>query len=188
MSDNFWKTSEGDDLRETDGNFDSGGGNFDPMPDKTTAIAIIDGAEWRKDPNFNEYITLRWSVLKPEAYANRKVFHKLWVTDEDPKAKDGKAKRDKARRMFAAIDKNAGGKLAKAGRQPDEDDMALALFNKPMGIKVGLWELDGDNGPISGNWIMAVMPKGETEVSNVTAPKSAAKRPAADDMDDEIPF
>jgi len=187
MSD-FWTTSDGASAADTGGSFESGGGSFEPIPDSTTCIAVVDGAGWKQDAHLNEYIELRWSVVKPEAYENRKVFHKLWVKDADPKAKDGKAKRDKALRMFAAIDTNAGGKLAKAGREPDEDDMALALFNKPMGVKVKQWKIKDEDGGEDrvGNWIAAVFPKAEATIVEPKA-KPAVKSNKAD-LDDDIPF
>lgn len=190
MSDDFWQTSDGTDLRdERNGNFDSGDGDFETIPDNTNAIAVVDAVEWKQDPHMNEYVSLRWSLEQPDTYYNRKIFQKLWVKDFDPKAKDGKAKRDKARKMFAAIDANAGGKLARAGREPNTDDMALALFKKPMGIKIKVWKMTDSqtDEKIEGNWISAVMPKAETEVTKPKARTEPAKS-AKDDLDDDIPF
>lgn len=188
MSDDFWKLSDGDDATETDGAYDSGGGDFAVIPDNTTAIAVIDNAEWTQDAHMNEYIKLRWSVVKPDDLENRKIFHKLWVKDLDPKAKDGKAKRDKALRMFAAIDANAGGKLAKRGREPEADDMALALYNKPMGIKIKVWSMEDreTGGKIEGNWIAAVFNKADANIAAKPATKPA--RTARENLDDDVLF
>lgn len=189
LDDDFWSTSDGSDLRESaEKSYDSGGG-FITIPDNTNCLAVIDAAEWKQDAHLNEFINLRWDVTSPDAYAGAKIQQKLWVKDMDPKAKDGKAKRDKARRMFAAIDANAGGKLAKAGREPEADGMALALFNKQMGIKVRTWELDGEDGkPITGNWICAVMPRAETAISEPAKAPPRKAAPVKEELDDDIPF
>jgi len=86
--------------------------------------------------------------------------------------------------MLAAIDANAGGKLSKVPRRPSDDDLALALTNRPMIIKCMVWEM-GDN---SGNWIAAVSPK--SKGVSVADAKPMAKKPAPvpDVDDDDVPF
>ncbi len=188
----FWQLDDGEDATETGKEFDAGGGNFENIPDNTSVLACLDEVKWDTF-NENEFVSARWSVLKPEAYANRKIFQKLWLTDDDPQAKDPSKKRDKAKRMFAAIDANAGGKLAKSGKRPTNDSMTTALVNKPMVIKLMVWEFTGDDGQErSGNWVAAVSPKShEISKGDELAPK---KKPAAstpvdgNGYDDEIPF
>ena len=183
----FWKTSTGDDAAETASTeYDIGGSIV--IPDDSTVLAIVESAMWRKDASFNEYIELTWAVLKPDEVAKAKVWQKLWVKDADPRAKDRDAadkKRDNALRMLATIDANAGGKLARSGREPEDDDLALALTNKPMTIKVKVWEMNGS----SGNWIAAVMPKDRPLELGKAAPKPSGGVNAKPDLgDDEIPF
>lgn len=197
MSD-WWKTSDGDEIDTKSGEYDTGGGDFEVIPNRTNAIASIASAAWAKDRAGNRYINIQWAVEKPEAYANRRVFQKLWCDDDDPRAKDPAKKRDKAKQMLAAIDANAGGKLAKAGREPDDDDLALALTNKAMGVTIMVWELDAENGEkLEGNWISAVWKKGTKELSEPekqerrTKPASSSRKARNDfdeDLDDEIPF
>ena len=190
----FWELDDGEDATDTGKEFDGGGGNFENIPDNTNVLACPDEAKWDKF-NEAEYVSIRWSVLKPETYANRKVFQKLWVADDDPQAKDPSKKRDKAKRMFAAIDANAGGKLAKSGKMPTNDSMTTALVNKPMVIKLMVWELTDDQGQErSGNWVAAVSPKSH-EISKGDEPAPAPKKKAATKQpvdgngdDDEIPF
>lgn len=201
----FWSTSDGEDLTKTaEKEFDGGGGSYDIVPDKTNCLMNLDRAAWKEDKDKNRYINVQWSVLKPEAFEKTVVFQKLWVKDDDPRAKDPAKKRDKALKMLSAIDANAGGKLAKAGREPDDDDLALALTNKQMICKVMVWEMDGEDGkPMEGNWIAAVGSKGGSmAISEGVKPAakkadtggggSSARRPAADpfddDIDDDIPF
>lgn len=185
----WWETSEGEDLTENvSKEYDAGGGDFEIIPAKTKALAYPATAAWAKDRDGNRYINIQWRIAKPEEYANRVVFQKLWCDDDDPRAKDPAKKRDKAKKMLAAIDANAGGKLAKAGREPDDDDLALALTNKQMGVLINVWEMDGKEG----NWIAAIYPKAGLEVT--VPPKQAVKKAAGkaafdDDLDDsEIPF
>ena len=114
-------------------------------------------------------------------YKNRKIFHKLWVSDEDPRAKDPVKKRDKAIRMLAAVDTNAGGKLLASGKKPTDEMMSATLVNKPMTIKVMMWEQQKQDGSMGrGNWIAAVAPRG----GKAAAP---APKPAVTE-DEDAPF
>lgn len=191
MSD-FWALSDDSSAADTGKEFDGGGGNFDPIPDGSNVLAVIDEAKWA-DKDGNEFISLRWSVMQPEEYKNRKVFTKLWVTDIDPSAKDrekGIKKRDKARKMLAAIDANAGGRLTSKPEKPSDDGMMLHLADKPMIITCRIWEVeDRQTGSmISGNWVSAVAPKSKgIDVKAAVAKKQQSSR--NDDLDgDSIPF
>jgi len=188
----FWETSTGEDVAKTaTGSYEIGGGKI--IPDNSTVFAEIENATWAKDVNFNKYIEIVWTVTKPEAAAGAKIWHKLWVADADLKAKKPEEKRDKARKMLANIDANAGGKLVRNGREPDDDDLALALNGKAMAIKVKIWEIGGS----VGNWVAAVLPK-ETALVMGTAPVPVSQpQPSAngyggaaggDSLDDDIPF
>lgn len=164
------------------GEFESGGGDIQPIPSNTQCLAAIDEAKWDHDTNGNRYISLRWMVLQPAEYKNRKVFQKLWVADADPRAKDADAKRDKAKRMLGAIDANAGSKLRAAGVEPTDESLTLNLTSKPMMIKVMQWsltdEVTGENK--TGNWIGAVSPR----KGNSPAPAAAP----AKTVSTEVPF
>ena len=190
----FWDLSDGTSAAGQGGEYEVAGPNLEPIPDGSTVLAMIDEAKWDGKPNKPErFISLRWTVLKPEAFANRKLFQKLWVDDMDPLAKDGAKKRDKARRMLAAIDANAGGKLTAVQRAPVDDDLALALSNRPMTIRLGQWSIKADDGSdLTGNWVQAVGAK-NAELKVGSAPVIA--KPAASPVaaraqvdDDEIPF
>ena len=114
MSD-FWKLSDGNDVEAND-SFDAGGGKIEVIPEGSQVLAAIDEAKWSKNQKGDEFISLRWAVIAPEDYANRKIFQKLWVTDFDPSAAakgedKALAKRDKAKKMLAAIDSNAVARL-----------------------------------------------------------------------------
>ena len=191
MSD-FWGLSDGGSAADTGTEYEQPSGNLEPIPDGSSVLAMIDEAKW-DTKDVADYISLRWSVLSPDEYKNRKVFQKLWVTDDDPNAKDASAaakKRDKARRMLAAIDANAGGKLTKKGGAPTDETLTVCLTNKPMIIRVAIWELkDRETGDrISGNWVQAVSPKSKgIDVKQPASKPQAQQR--QDPLDgDDIPF
>lgn len=190
----FWDLSDGDTAVTGEKEFEQPSGDFDPIPNDSNVLAHIDEAKWDSTQNGDEYVSVRWVIDGPEDYLNRKIFTKMWVTDDDPNAKDAdkaKAKRDKAKKMLAAIDANCGGKLARNARRPSDDDLALALQDKQMVIKCMIWEMMGADGKTnSGNWISAVFPKSKGVSVNAAAPKpkAAPAKSFADDLDDGIPF
>ena len=170
---NFWETSEGVEIKST-GEFESGGGNFQPIPDNTQALAMIEKATWNEYEG-EDYINIKWLLLHPEQYKGRIVFQKIKIYEPDPK------KSDTAKRMLAAIDANAGSPLAKLRQAPTPIQL-IALQEKQMLIKIMVWE----NNDKSGNWVSSVAPK---PVKAAPKPVKAAPKPGvADDFDDEIPW
>lgn len=164
----FWDLSDGDTAANTGKEYEVATGNMDPIPAGSSVLAMIDEIKWDKKPTGEEFISARWTVIAPEEYKNRKVFHKLWVTDLDPSAKDeatGIKKRDKARKMLAAIDANAGGKLTQKSGKPNDDDL-LSLANKPMVTTMMTWSMPDtrNGGMMHGNWVSAVAPKGAKDL------------------------
>lgn len=178
---NFWTLSDGKKAEQTD-KFDAGA--MDILPDNTDVLAVIEEAGWKSGyEGAPDVINLRWSVLKPDALKNRKVFQKLKVNEDDPKVSD------KAKRMLMAIDTNAGGKLAKLDHEPEDNELMMALMNKPMVLKIKVWDMDGKKG----NWVAAVSPakKRPSAEQQQPAPVEAVSAPAGnpfDDLDDPIPF
>lgn len=173
---NFWDLSGGEELSIT-GVFDTGGGTLEPIPNNTTCIAAIEEPKWDSYEG-DEYISLKWRVMQPGEYSGRVIFQKIRVMDSN------QTKADKAKRMLAAIDANAGGKLFKLGKKPDNTDLMACLVGKPMAIKVMVWEIDSEatGEKMKGNWISAVAP---------VKPSPKAEKPSApeiDDTDDDIPF
>ena len=164
----FWDLSDGQTAKDTGAEYEVPGGTMEPIPAGSSVLAMIDEIKWERKQTGEEFISARWTVLAPEAYKNRKVFHKLWVTDLDPQAKDqdaGVKKRDKARKMLAAIDANAGGKLTAKPGVPTGDDL-LSLANKPMVATMMTWSMPDtrNGGMMHGNWVSAVAPKGVKEL------------------------
>lgn len=177
----FWNLNDSNDKLDTTGSFESGGGDMEPIPSNTQVKAAIDEAKW-DDYEGDEYISLRWTVLTPAEFKNRKIFQKVRVLDPDTK------KADKAKKMLAAVAANAGGGLLKVSGKPTDQDLQKNLLNKPMALKLQVWKIDKDRDgtPLSGddikkgNWVSQVAP-----LKKAAAP---VEEPAADDSDDDDDF
>src|SRR5690625_2648700 len=191
----FWNVA-GEDLNKTQGSFEQEGGDIKPIPDGTQVLALIDEAKWDAFQEGDDYISLRWSIMAPNEYKNRKVFQKLWVLGNNPNQSDAekrKAQGVKAKKMLAAIDHNAGGKLLATGEAPTDDSMARSITNKPMVLKLKVWEMEIQGEKKSGNWIAAVSPRNEgakkAEEAGAKEPAPQVQQPALEEEgDEEIPF
>lgn len=162
----FWQKQDGSAV-ESSTTFESGGGEITPIPNNTALIGAIEEAKWSEYQG-EHYINLKWRVMRPAEYANRVLFQKLKVFSP----KQG----DKAKQMLAAIDANAGGKLAKLKDAPEDMDLMTALVGKAMAIKVQIWDIDGK----TGNWISAVAPaKQQAPQAQNTAPQAQTPRQPA---------
>lgn len=178
---NFWQLSDGKVAEQTD-KFDAGGG--DVLPDNTDVLALIDEAGWKAGyEGAHDVIQLRWTVHKPDQFKGRKIFQKLKVNDPESKTSD------KAKRMLMAIDTNAGGKLAQHPGEPNDSELMSALMNKPMVLKIKVWEINEKKG----NWVAAVSPYKRTAAQAAPAPVEPAPQVApaptgGTSFDDDIPF
>ena len=143
----FWTTEA---LAST-GTVETGGGSIEPIPAKTQVKAAIDEAKWDSYDG-EEYISLRWTVLAPADYKNRKIFQKIKVNDP--------AKSEKAKKMLGAIAVNAGGGLLKTAGEPSDSDLQKHLLNKPMALLLQVWKIKPEDGSdeMTGNWISSVSP------------------------------
>jgi hypothetical protein len=150
----FWNLSDSNDnLTTGDGNFSTGGGDIEPIPSGTQVKAACEEAKWDSYEG-DEYISLKWTVLAPAEYKNRKVFQKVRVMSSEAK------KADKAKRMLAAIATNAGGGLLKVTGKPTDQDLQSNLAMKPMALTLEVWEIEKSDGTgtASGNWVQQVAP------------------------------
>ena len=203
MMDDIWGLSDGSSASDTGTEYEMpSGGNFEPIPDGSKVLAMVEDANWVTDERGNERLDLKWTVVKPEEYANRKINQKCWIFDMDPSVSDpekARKKRDRARTLFAATDANAGGKLARKGGKPTSEDVVIALANKLMVIGLRVWEQDDRNDPtqkVRGNWVYRVEPKtGEIFIAPEKPSRQTTQRPAQSSggggysaLDDEIPF
>lgn len=166
----FWTTEA---LAST-GTVETGGGDMTPIPAKTQVKAAIDEAKWDAYEG-DEYISLRWTVLAPAEFKNRKIFQKVRVNDP--------AKAEKAKKMLGAIAVNAGGGLLKTAGEPTDSDLQKHLLNKPMALLLQVWKIKPDDGgeEITGNWISSVSP--------LKAKSAPEPTPVVDDrLDDDVDF
>lgn len=168
----FFKKALGSDYKETAGNFD--GNSFELIPDGTTIVAYVDSAGWDNGAaefDLERHIKIQWKVVGPEKYAGRVLFHKVRI-------ESGKeAQKIKALQMLQAIDDNCGGKISKHDGELDDMVLQTSLMQKPMGVRVRVWEMNGKQG----NWIDAVSPK-PSGTPAVDVPKTEPFDP------DTIPF
>jgi len=202
----FWELSTGESAVTNEKEFSAGGGDFEVIPKGSSVLVTVEEAAWKEGYQISEeFVNLKVRVLKPEGYANRVLFFKLWIDELDPGVKTNGSfdlakaitKRDKHKKMLMAIDANAKGKLAKIGARPTNDQLALALTAAQFVATLGVWDKED---PITkskspgGNWLMAASPK-TAEISE--GPKtgnggnSATRQRSAfaeDDLDDSVPF
>lgn len=173
----FWTTSTGEAVQQV-GFFEAGGGALAPIPEGTAVLASAEESTW-KEYQGDRYINIKWRVAKPAEYANRVIFQKVRVNDEDV------SKADRAKQMLAAIATNAGGALFQSmqkNREQEPSDASLStLCNRPMVLKLGVWDMNGK----TGNHVNAVSPPKAPTASPAPAPKPA---PVAQVEDDDIPF
>lgn len=191
MSDNFWWTSDGSDTRETaTGSYESGGGGYELIPEKTGCLVDITNAAWKGEEGQRK-ISVEFTIRRPEQLAGRKMWKALWVMDLSPYTLRDKGKgeaiteRDKHKAILSNIDKMCGGKLSKNGRVPDDDDLALALVNKPASIRIMVMT------PKTGdpfNYISEIKPKGDIEptVFAKTGGGGSQARRRPDPIDDDF--
>lgn len=170
----IFKLSTGKTVVST-GTAEMGGGNIEPIPDGTKVKAIITEAKWDSYEG-NRYIKLRWDVVDG-LYKKRVIFQKVKVLDDDD------AKADRQRTMLAAIDANAGGKLAALDKdEPSDVDLSGSLCNKLMVVRVAVWEINDK----SGNWISAVQSAGADNTPPAPAPVGNVDPAKVEEED--IPF
>lgn len=210
----FWLTSTGEDTSQSNGSFESAGGDFEPIPAGQNLRAVVERCEWKElergQDQGTSIIEITWQVIGPAEYANRKIFHKLWVNGK-PSHKDPEKKRAADLRSLGAINVHAGKPLPNA--VPTDQDLARLIGTMSM-ITVDVYEFertndDGSTRLVKGNWVRGVEATGSAPTS--PAPQRQQQRPApqrqatpakpaakaaqapqqqapADDFDDEIPF
>lgn len=166
----FWDVEDNEPIK-ADGTYEKGGGDFELIPAGTTLLACIEEVKWKSFEG-EDSIAIRWSALQPDAFKNRKVFQTLKVNNSEAK------KRDKDKRMLAAIDANAKGGLFSSGEEPTDMSMTKALVGKPMLISIQIWEMNDRKG----NWVNRVAPKGSGEPKTGSGPQKSSP------LGDEIPF
>lgn len=191
----FWNLSDGASAASGDKEYSAGGGDFEVIPKGTNVLVAVEDAAWKEAyQKSEEFVNLKVRVMKPEGYANRILFFKLWIDELDPGTTGHDkqiAKRDKHKRMLMAIDANAKGRLAKLAARPSNEQLSIALIGAQFVATLGVWDKDDGAGGKTpgGNWLQTARPK-TAEIS----PGPAARKPATtfsaapDDLDDDVPF
>jgi hypothetical protein len=189
----FWSTDNGETI--TPEKEYSAGTAYDntPIPKNTNVLVSIEDASWKAGYQVSqEFVNLKVRVLKPEGYANRVLFFKLWVDELNPGVKDeqkAKDKRAKHKNMLLAIDANAKGKLAKGTSRPTNEQLALALVQAQFVATLGVWDKEEDGKKVpGGNWLMAAKPKTAEVTAGPVVAGKARNQAAFDDLDDDVPF
>jgi hypothetical protein len=168
----FWNTSAG-----TAATGEVAENNFDPLP-KGDYPAMLEEATvkvWEGVQSIN----LKARVIDGPG-KNRVLFLGLKCWDADSK------KRDRAINLLVKLFQ-----LTKAQMPAGEpDDAALSkITNKPLSLKLDVWEIDGK----SGNWLVNASEVGAVVTGKAAPAKTPApaKKPAASnpgDFEDNIPF
>jgi hypothetical protein len=192
----FWTDSTGTAM-VAEKEFSAGGGDFEVIPKGTNCLVTVEDVGWKAGYQVSEeFVNLKLRVLKPEGYANRVIFSKLWVDELDPGVKEkskAETKRDKHKRMLMSIDTNHKGKLASATSRPTNQKLSLALIGAQFVATLGVWEKEEDGRKVpGGNWLQAVGPKTKEVSAGPQVRAKARPMTAADDYDDDdgldVPF
>ena len=194
--DDFWS-----DGSESTGEADVGGGIFDPVPDGTKCLVHLEDIEWgffNKEGTGTECLKPVFCVESPSDYSDRKIQCNIKIFGDDPnsefydESKQSKTK-ENARKVYWAIDKNCGGKLAALGKMPNNRELANAWIGAKKSFYVTFGLMDGSKR----NWIRKVEPLhgGSAQPQSRPAPQKQAPKPQSkrndygnDFEDDGIPF
>lgn len=207
----FFSTLDGKDVRQNaSGSYETANNN-DVIPKDTRVKAVIDEIEWSAVPDESDndagvaYINVRYSILAPEEFKNRKIFQKLFVSSVGkPSAKDAEKKRTNDLTLLAAINVNSNGQPLNNCTSAPTDAELSSLIGTILLLQLDVWEI-GDR---KGNWIRSLegatatkatvygklASKPSAKPANKTAPVSAKEPdkeqelPEINDIDDEIPF
>jgi hypothetical protein len=178
---NFWNLSDGSFVENTTEFKDSGGELF---PDNTKVLAAIEEAKWDEYEG-DRTISLKWRVIG-EQFKNRVQFQNLKVYGTK-KCKDKLKSSDRAKRMLAAINTNAGSKLP-MDREPTDQDLMSALMGKPMGILIKLATLEDKKQVNYVAGISSSKQQPAQQAAPVQQRPVQQAAPSAVDFDDDIPF
>lgn len=181
----FFTTSDATPLA-TDGTFDANP-PMEVIPKNTCVTAVPteieienNDGQYAEPANGHQYAKIRWDVIDGE-FKSRVIFQKLYLWATDTK------KRDKAMRMTAAIDANAGGQLMAAGVEPTQMAMLQAWSNKPQILQVDVWDKEENGKKVpGGNWVRAVYNKASKPAASAHSASTppAASAPAFDPNQD----
>lgn len=155
--------------------------SFDPIPEGTRCFISMEEIKFDSFPGSDhEHINIKWKVDAPEEYNKRKFFQIIQINGTDPDSqyyKEDKQQKiiEQARKMFFAIDKNAGGHIAKLRRKPTSEELQKHLIGATMMALLGIYN--------EKNIVRSISPldKKEEETKTQIKQKQTIE-------DDDIPF
>ena len=176
-------------MPESTGDYEQkGGGTL--IPEGTLVLASVEEIKTQTfDGSTHESLNLKWRVEEPEEYNNRVFFQTIKINGTDPLSKYyNKDKQDTqikdAFRMLSAIDKNAGGNIAKLMRKPTDDELTQYIVAAKMWVNLGVYNNRQIIRKVSA---FLYVEEPSKQATNATAPKTPANQ-VSDDMEDDIPF
>lgn len=158
--------------------------SFDPIPEGTRCAVEMEEIKFDSFPgSSHEHINIKWKIDEPEEYDRRKFFQTIQINGTDPNSQYYKEEKQQkiietARKMFFAIDKNAGGYIAALRRKPTTEELQKYLIGARMMVLLGVYN--------EKNVVRSISPLDKTEEPKPQASKLKPK--PADDEDDDIPF
>ena len=196
FDDDFW--SSGADASNT---ADVGGNNFDPVPDGTRCLVHLEDIEWgffNKEGKGTECLKPLFCIESPSDYQDKKIQCNIKIYGDDESSDYFKPEKqektiENARKVYWAIDKNCGGKLAALGKMPYNRDLQNAWIGPKKSFYITFGLMSGSKT----NWIRKVEPlsSGNAQPQSKPAPQKQAPKQQPgnvsggfDDMDDDIPF
>lgn len=174
-------------LPESTGEFEQSS-SFEAIPEGTKVLAHIETAEFNGfSGSDHENPNIKWCIDEPEDYKGRKFFQTIKVNGDDPFGQYYKPEgQDKIKlqafTMLSAIDKNAGGNIAKLRRQPTDAELTQHLVGASMIVTLGV------NSYTKNNLVRGVSANPNTQpvAAKKEAPKAKPEVSAIDE--DDIPF
>jgi len=135
---NYW-----DDVKEeVTGTYEQSN-NFTEIPEGTEVLAHIEAIKWDSFPgSSHQHINAKWCVIGDD-YHGRKFFQSIYLKGSDPDGQYYKPEKaadaiTSAKKMFMAIDKNAGGKICKLGQEPTNALMEQHIIGAQMLVTLGV--------------------------------------------------
>lgn len=127
---------------ESDGSFEDNN-SFELIPEGTKCLSAIEMVKWDSfGGSDHKHINMKLCVEEGE-HKGRKFFHSIYVDGTDPASQyydesKEETKVKKARAMFAAVDKNAGGHIFALKRRPTDEELQKYLVGKLMVFTLGI--------------------------------------------------
>lgn len=157
-----------------------------PIPEGEKVLAAPYSMQWEGFAGSDhKHINVKWEVTDGE-YEGKKFFHPIYLKGTDPNGQYYKESEQdkiiaKAKAMFVAIDKNAGGYVVKSGQEPTDELMENYIKGAEMMVTVGVNQKKK-------NVVRGVSPGPFTPQPREVEQKPAKQDNGFDDDDPDLPF